>query len=159
MTVAFEAAAGWSRALRRAVLAAHLTGLAGVAAIAQLLAASGRPWLAVASALVGCAGFALGLWCARRAAQSGRLSVTATGAARWQRPGGPIEPLEPLRWLRLGTLVWIDARAGERRVRLLLGRDRLPDDATWRRLLAWLVWLGRGGRSETPLQNAPSGRS
>ncbi len=159
MSVAFEADAGWSGALRRAVFAAHLSGLAGAAAIAQLLAAGGRPWLASASALCACTAIALGLRRAGGAVQAGHLSVDASGAARWQSPDGPCEPLEPQRWLRVGALVWIDARAGGRRVRLLLGRDRFPDEAAWRRLLAWLGWLDRGGRGETPLQNAPPGRS
>lgn len=158
MSVAFEIAAGTSRALRRAVFAAHLTGIAGIVASAHALAGGGHPWLAAASSVVGAILVVRGLRHARRRVETGLLAVAPDGSALWRPAHGPAEPLEPLRWFRVGSLVWVDGRTTCRRVRLMSGRDRVPDDATWRRLLSWLRWLDRGGRGDAPLQVVPTGR-
>ena len=146
----FEVPAGSSRALRRAILAAHLTGAAGAVLLCGVFAGSDRAWLAAGCtpALLALLAFSL-----RRSAtgtQAGRLQVCAAGAARWQANGADPEAFEPLRWSVLGGLAWIEGRAGGRRVRIMSGRREIGD-RSWRLLLAWLRWMDRGGAPAAPL--------
>ena len=144
MPAGFEVPAGDSRSLRRAVRAAHLTAAAGVALLCAAFASSGRPWLAAALAPALGAALAITLRRTARGGQHGLLSVCCGGAARWLADGAQPQALEPLRWSVLGDLVWIEGRAGGRRVRILSGREEIGDRG-WRRLLAWLRWMDRGG--------------
>ena len=112
-------------------------------------AGAGRPWLAAALAAALGALLAVSLRRAASGGQRGLLSVSSGGAAHWLADGAQpqaLEPqaLEPLRWSVLGGLVWIEGRAGGRRVRILSGRQEMGD-RRWRLLLAWLRWMDRGG--------------
>lgn len=153
----FEVPAGRSVALRRAILAAHATGVAGGLLLAALLARSGHDGAAAAVLLAAGILVSLSWRRASRAARSGTLSVADRGTARWAGVDGVAAAFEPRRWCVLGGLAWIDGRAAGRPTRLLLGRAEAGDGA-WRRLMAWLRWMDRGGRpAPAPLETGADG--
>ena len=139
---------GESPALRTVLISVHLCGVAGAFTLALSLALAGRPWTGLT--LAACASLlAVASW--RRAMSrlcTGRLIVDAAGAAFWKDHASRDDEIafRPLRWHSIGPLAWIDGMAGRRRVRLLIGADRLSDTDR-RRLLAWLRWMDRGGAS------------
>ncbi len=154
MSLSFELPVGPSRVVHAATAWAHLCGLAGAALLGLDLHHAGRSWAGVAVACVALLATALSWSRSVRRLAAGRLAVDDDGAAQWQaQPARGAIPFEPLRWHTIGPLAWIDGASGDRRVRLLLGRDR-AGDADWRRLQAWLRWMDRGGRRRMDLESA-----
>lgn len=159
MSLAFELQLGRSRILRATLASAHLCGVAGAVMLGVSMHLAERPWSGLA---IAAAGILAALLSYRRASgrlSAGWLAVGADGAARWREaPRVPRQPpewlaFEPLRWHSVGPLAWIEGVSGERRLRLLSGRD-LATDAQWRQLQAWLRWMDRGGASREHLESA-----
>lgn len=148
MSLAFSLPIGGSSRVRALVLLSHACAALGLLAAALGLASSGE--LGVSGLLL--AGLGLVLlslrWALGRSGPGGCLCVDEAGASRWswRREGGDAdEPIEPLRWLVVAGVVWLEAaRPGGARLSLLSGADRVGD-RDWRRLLCWLRWLDRGG--------------
>jgi len=152
----FEVPAGTSATLRRSILAAHITGMAGIVLLVALLAGAGHIGTAVASLAAGGALVALSWRRVSRTGLPGTLAVADRGSARWT-VGAVAAEFEPSRWCVLGGLAWIDGLAAGRPTRLLLGREE-AGDAAWRRLMAWLRWMDRGGRPRPePLETGADG--
>ncbi len=162
MSLSFELQVGPSRVVRATHALAHLCGAAGAVILGASLYLAEQPWSALAVAIAGPLAALISHDRARSRRTHGRLVVGADGAAQWREtpaaPGRPFEsqPFEPLRWHSIGPLAWIDGVSGDRRLRLLSGRD-LATDAQWRQLQAWLRWMDRGGASREHLESAASG--
>ncbi|MBN9461788.1 MAG: hypothetical protein J0H00_11260 [Burkholderiales bacterium] len=128
------------RLIQRALVAFAAAGFA----LAGALAAGGS---GAALALAGLASCWLAWRAGVRGLSWGQLAVDEAGRAAWRGAGSgePGSPVEVERWHAGQALVWLRLReAGQRRARHVLLLRAACGGEPWRRLRAWLVWLGRG---------------
>lgn len=143
MSLAFRIDVAPTRGLRRiqrALVAFAATGLA----LAGALAGGASAAVLAPAGLAACA---LAWRSGVRGVSRGRLTVDEAGGAHWcgDAASGCASPVEVERWHAGAALVWLRVReaAGTRPRDVLLLREAC-DAEPWRRLHAWLAWLGRG---------------